>query len=394
MANTDRRKQYTDNNGNMFIPMNVEGGVWNEHFITTPKFVTILAIIATLFLTIIYINARENVTVISYFVYFGTWFIISSLALRFIVFEEKFYYNMYKKLQKHGITTPAIFWDIVYINDTDDGAVVTFSDTRLGVFVKLDRDTIIGKDDEFKEMHYDAISEFYKEIVSLKYNFVQMNIMERAGKDPRLKELSELTYKNDNPNICKLMELQIGHIKTVTNESLYETDYFLFYTNDLSKSNTIIQEISDSLFKILDGAYIGYQILTFNNILELVKELRGVNYFNPTEASIMLFDLENSIAMKPFNISNIIWKDGNNQKLNSVEVAKINNIASEILKGDIESSKISFKKAVYRKEKESEFGVDFNDLFGIDNDTNKNSQINNLGNEELLNNDENTFIDF
>ena len=43
MANSKRR--YIDKNGSMFIPMNVEGGTWNEHFITTPKLITIGAIV-------------------------------------------------------------------------------------------------------------------------------------------------------------------------------------------------------------------------------------------------------------------------------------------------------------------------------------------------------------
>ena len=41
MANVTRRRKYVDSGGGMFIPMNVEGGTWNEHFITTPKLVTI-----------------------------------------------------------------------------------------------------------------------------------------------------------------------------------------------------------------------------------------------------------------------------------------------------------------------------------------------------------------
>ena len=60
---------------------------------------------------------------------------------------------MYKQLKESEITTPAIFWDIASIKDTIDGAILTYSDAKIGILLRIERDTITGKPPEFKETH-------------------------------------------------------------------------------------------------------------------------------------------------------------------------------------------------------------------------------------------------
>lgn len=361
MANTKRRAEYTDRNGNMFIPMNVEGGIWNEHFITTPKLICIVLIIISIFIIITYLQS-EAAKFTQYIIWIGIWAFISLQVLRFIVFEEKFYYKMYLELKEHAISSPSLFWDIASIKDTDEGAIMTYSDAKIGIMIKLERDTITGKNSDFKEIHYDAISDFYREVATIKYSFIQMNIMEQAGKDPRLHELSKLVYKSDNNNICKLMEMEVGYIKNITHYSLYESDYFLFYTQDLSKVDTIIGDASECIFRILDGAYIGYTILSSKEVVDFVKEEYGVNYFNSTDASLQMFDRNAANIATPFNVYGIIWNDGEDQELTNQEINKIRGITSDIIKETVDQNNVSFKKTIYRKNTKNKIGVDFSKL--------------------------------
>lgn len=361
MANTKRRSEYIDRNGNMFIPMNVEGGVWNEHFITTPKLICIAGMILSLFVIVATLNS-DNASFARYCIWLGIWGIISITLLRFVIFEEKFYYRMYKELQQHEISSPALFWNIASIKDTDEGAIITYSDARIGIMVKLERDTITGKNKDFKETHYDAISDFYKEVATNRYSFVQMNIMEQAGKDPRLNELSKIVTKSDNDNICKLMEMQVGHIKNITHAALYESDYFLFYTTDVSKIDIIVQDVSECVFKILDGAYVGYQILTSKEIVDLVKEIYGVNYFNATEASLLMFDQTASSMIVPFTVSGILWSDQYQQELKSTEINKLRDMTSSVIRETKKPKDLALKQTLYRRDDKSKIGIDFSEL--------------------------------
>lgn len=396
MANTKRREAYTDRNGNMLIPINVEGGNYNEHFMTTPKLICLMFIIGALAF-IIYRCSHGNGGLISWVIWLSIWLILSITASRFIIFEEKFYYRMYLDLKEHEITTPAIFWDIASIKDTDEGAIITYSDAKIAIMVKVDRDTITGKTHDFKETHYDAISDFYRDVITQKYSFVQMNIMEQAGKDPRLAELSKIIYKSDNRNIQKLMEMEVGHIKNITHSSLYESDYFLFYTNDIAKIDTIIMDITESIFKLLDGAYVGYRILSSKDIVELLKDEFGVNYFNYTEASLLMYNNNINSMIKPFDITGILWTDGEDQNLNSKEINKLRMITSGVIKETIKTSEVSIKKSLYRKEEKNKIGVDFRSLSENTNSTN-NKTLNNIvkpgkPNKKQVQNSNNNYIE-
>lgn len=358
MANTNRR--YLDRNGYQFMPMNVQGSYTETRFMTTVKWITLACIIASAGL--IYFILFEKGRPINYILFYGLWAFISSLLIRFVIFEETFYYKMYLKLKDSQITTPAEFWNISSINDTDEGAILTFSDGRVGVVLKVDRDTITGKTEDFRETHYDAISDFYREITNLKYSFVQMNIMEQAGNDPRLSEMSKLVYKDSNPNICKLIEEQFGHIKNITHKTLYESDYFLIYTTDLSKVDMIISDAIDCVYKLLDGAYIGYNFLSQIELVELIKEYYNVSYFDAVEATLVM-SKNNGYNMKnPFTITEVWFTDGKTQKVTNKELYKINQITSEILNGTKDSDSVSIKDAILSKENKKDFNVDFNSI--------------------------------
>lgn len=343
MANSERR--YTDKKGNMFIPMNVEGGSWNENFMTTTKLTALGVSIFIAIALIAWLKGRYAGPS-AYIIIMGSYLIAFQFVLRYIIFEERFYYKMYKELKESEITTPAMFWNIASIKESDDGAILTYADGKIGILVKLERDTITGKNKDFKEDHYDAISDFYKELTDRKYRFVQMNIMEQAGNDPRLSELDKLTHKNDNPNICKLMEKQIGYIKNITHRTLYESDYVLVYTNDMTRIDSIVNDTIESIYRIMDGAFIGFRIVQSRDIIEFIKEEYGVKYFNHTEATLSMFKSNTIMTKKPFEISEIEFSTGEVQNIGTKELNILNNITRGVADGTVDIDKVSIKESI------------------------------------------------
>lgn len=404
MANTSRRQ--LDSAGNQFMPMNVEGGSWDENFISTKKLVAMGALFFIL-LFMIMVYADQGTSFGRVAIGICLWLLAAQWVVRYIVFEEKFYYKMYKIMKDHEITTPAIFWDITSIKDSYDGAIMTYSDTKIGILVRLERDTITGKNKDFKETHYDAISDFYRELVQSKYKFVQMNVMQQAGNDPRLDELSKLIHKSDNKNICELMEREIGFIKSISHKTLYESDYILIYTSDLQKVDSIIDDAVECIYKILDGAYIGYRVLTAREIIEFVKEIYGVKYFNYTQATLDMFKLSGTHTGKPFSICEIQYTDGSSQNITNYEINKIYQMTSDVMSGTRRIEDISLQETLKRKEVKNN-GVSFEDLskgFYVDESINQlnkgrpskrfgklhgNSQYTNQNN----NNDQSEFMDY
>lgn len=366
MANTSRRIR--DKNNNQFLPMNVEGSGYNDKFMTTPKMVTIILILASLFLVITYLTSNY-IRWTGWVILLAAWFVASLYALRYIVFEEKFYYRMYKEMQNKTVTTPATFWNIASVKDTEDGAILTYADAKVGIIVKVNRDTITGKPEGFEEVHYDAVSDFYRSVWNGKYNIVHMNLMEPAGNDPRLSELDKIAVNCENQNIKSLVQMQVGHIKIKASKSLYESDYYLIYTYNIDKVDYIVADVVESMLKLLDGAYIGYSILDKKELIELDKYQFGVRYFNMTDASLNIYKNESGAREVPFTIDGIVWTDGYEQKLENTEKNKLRRITSDMINETAKQSDISLKKTIYVKKEKNNVGIDFEKLGSIPSST-------------------------
>lgn len=367
MANSQRR--ILDRNGNQFIPMNVEGQDYNDSFWDTKK---VICLILTLFCggALIATITSTPLTIAGILIYVGGYLLIASYIFRYVIFEEKFYYRMYKELKGNEITTPAIFWNIASIKNTEDGAILTYADAKVGVLVKIDRDTITGKPDDFEETHYDAISDFYRDLTGLGYSFVQLNVMEMAGKDPRLVELDKLAVKCDNDNIRKLIELQVGHIKNIAQNSLYESDYILIYSYDITRMDNIIPDVIEVMFTLLEGAYLGYKIMNQRDLIELEKESFGIKYFNSTDASLNIYKHDAASSSYPFHVTGIVWDDGHEQELDDVRKNRLRNITTALIRETVDYEGAKIKENIYEKvdKDKVDVGIDFNKLGTIQGD--------------------------
>ena len=333
-------------------------------FFSTTKLVTITGILVTAFIIGMWLKSEMR-PVSSFIKLYTLWGIISFYLTRFIIFEEKFYFKMYKQRQGNEITTPAIFWNIASIKDTDDGAILTYADARIGILIKVDRDTITGKDVDFEEIHYDAISDFYKVLGERGYSFVQMNLMEPSGKDPRLKELDKIALKCENNNIKELVELQVGHIKKIARNSLYESDYFLIYTFDITKVDSIISDTIEMMMKLLDGAYIGYRVMSQRELIELDKEMFGIKYFNYTDASLNIYKEDAASQSMPFIIDSIVWSNNGADEIQTLDNNtrnKLRIMTSEVISSSDDFEETALKDAIYVKEEEIKIGVEFDSL--------------------------------
>lgn len=341
--NTDRRKM--DSQGRMFIPMNVEGGGYDNKFLNSKKMVCIISmavadVVLYLSLTDATISSAGKLII---------WLIVvvaSIYLIRYVVFEEKYFYKMYKKMKANKNPKPDVFWHIASVRETSRGTISIFSDLKIGVLVKLDKDSIIGRDDQFEEAHFDAISDFYKEVNLRKYSFVQINFMEQAGKDPRLAKLDDLVAGIENENIAKLIELQLGYIKNITRATLYESDYILIYTGDINRMDTILDDVEDIMDKILEGAYMGYDILNLNDMVELFKEQMGVSYFDAAEAAVNTFKNSNFQIKKAIQLVDITLENGVTIKLDDRAIYNIKRLASCISDGSIKDGEWTIRETI------------------------------------------------
>jgi hypothetical protein len=330
----------------MFIPMNVEGGGYDENFFSTPKLITVGLLVLVLVILIATLASPENrLSALGKVLAIVFYLFIASFVVRYVIFEERYYFKMYKKMLANQNPTTAVFWRIAAIRDTVRGGILRYSDGKYGAILKLERDSIIGKNSEFRESHFDALSDFYKEIALRKLAFVQLNMMERADNDSRIPALDTLILNEPNANLRKVLQLELGYIKNRSRETLYETDYILVYTTKLERVDSLISDIQSCASILLDGAYSGFEILGQREIIDLHKEIFGIGYFNLSEASINTFN-EVGAKKKAITLKALKLTNGRTVELTKRDTDIINRLLKRVEDGEVDISDISVLKAL------------------------------------------------
>ena len=332
--------------GRMFIPMNVEGGGYDENFFSTPKLITAGLLVLVLVILIATLASPENrLSALGKVLAIVFYLFIASFVVRYVIFEERYYFKMYKKMLANQNPTTAVFWRIAAIRDTVRGGILRYSDGKYGAILKLERDSIIGKNSEFRESHFDALSDFYKEVALRKLAFVQLNMMERADNDSRIPALDTLILNEPNANLRKVLQLELGYIKNRSRETLYETDYILVYTTKLERVDSLISDIQSCASILLDGAYSGFEILGQREIIDLHKEIFGIGYFNLSEASINTFN-EVGAKKKAITLKALKLTNGRTVELTKRDTDIINRLLKRVEDGEVDISDISVLKAL------------------------------------------------
>ena len=332
--------------GRMFIPMNVEGGGYDENFFSTPKLITAGALVLVLVILIATLVSPDNrLSVLGKVLTVLLYLFIASFVVRYVIFEERYYFKMYKKMLANQNPTTAVFWRIAAIRDTVRGGILRYSDGKYGAILKLERDSIIGKNSEFRESHFDALSDFYKELALRKLAFVQLNMMERADNDSRIPALDTLILNEPNANLKKVLQLELGYIKNRSRETLYETDYILVYTTKLERVDSLISDLQACASILLDGAYSGFEILGQREIIDLHKEIFGIGYFNISEASINTFN-EVGAKKKAITLKALKLTNGRTVELTKRDTDIINRLLKRVEDGEVDISDISVLKAL------------------------------------------------
>ena len=303
--NSDRRT--LDSSGRSFMPKNMDISDANDAFMSTPKLFTAFGLFAMYAIWFIWAGT-SNLNFIGYVITFIPLTFIAQIILRLVIFQERYYYKIWCRDKEIGNPKPSIFWSISSVRTSSLGDVLVFSDMKMGCVLELEKDTIIGRASDNEERHYDAWSEFYKQINLAGYSFVQLNVMEPAGKDVRLTELSDIAVKSPNDGVKLVLEASVGYMKEISRATLNERDYILIYTTNLNKLDTIVSDVVELGSEILNGAYAAARVLSAKEVFTVMQDIWNVSVFNGVEAQMEVYRHSGIKMTNPFKLVNI-YKD-------------------------------------------------------------------------------------
>lgn len=325
-------------NGKIFLPINIDGVEQADHFMTIPKIVSLGLMVALLLL----ILANSSQGGINIFLGLFLWSIVATYTTRYIIFEEKRYYKAYLQTKKVEICTPAEFFKITAVRETPAGSVIMFQNGQVGILVKLERGTVVGRPSDFMGEHYDAMSEMYRALLKANLKFLLLDVCESTGNESTVDALGRLTVNSANKNINKLMELQVGFMKTLVNDTIYSKDYMLIYT-DAARIGTLIAESEEALRMSLEGAIDGYEFMDQNGISTFVSEYFGVGFFSGEDV------LRSGVIRKAFKVVGVEYTDGIRISIGDEERKKLEKQVKCVEDGSCTARQLSLRKALSAK---------------------------------------------
>ena len=308
--NSQRRRR--DASGRTFMPKNMDIGDRQDSFMSTPK----LFMLVGIFLIFVVWFLWAGTIGLSKFGYMVTGvpvLFIVQLIVRYGIFQEKYYYKIWQRDKQLGNPTASAFWNVASIRTSSLGDVLVFADLKIGCVLELEKDTIIGRASDNQEKHYDAWSEFYKALNLKDYSFVQLNIMEPAGKDVRLQELSDIAVSSPNAGVQMVLEASVGYMKEISRATLNERDYILVYTKKTSKMDTIVEDAIEFGSKLLEGSYAAVKVLSSKEAFNVMRDLWNVNVFNGIEAQMDVYRHAGYKIEEPLKVVTIFKDNFNTQ---------------------------------------------------------------------------------
>lgn len=299
MANTNRRLPDRDNK--MFIPTSIDRNTGAEESkFSGGQIVALGALLVCDVLTVLIMlgstfNSKFNAIVWVLFI------IVNLIIIDRLVIGSNKYKKLLDEIDEYNGVVPSKLWDISNIDNHTDGSIVEFTDGRIGVYVKLDRDTLIGHSSEFKEEFYDNISDVYRELNEHNYKYVVMNIMSNAGKDKRIDELDKVvdSASRENAALGELIQMQVEHIKKITENNLYEEEIMFISTENKVDRDNFLDDVIMILSKLIDTGYSGFTIMKEADIKEFAKYEFGVK-------DIDIDELENLALITDKDISGAV----------------------------------------------------------------------------------------
>lgn len=245
-----------------------------------------IAILLTIFMV------RGNGTIVSkVLIIAGVWLLII-FFVRFKLLREQVYSDAYETLKEiDNIPSTDSFWNIYEIDD-EYPYICHFRDGKSGIFVRLEKDVVVGKEDNVMFNHFDAISEAYNIAGSSDINMCQIDYMDNVGNDPRLNFLYDSLNNCDNPDMRDALLSMYSNLQEEMSHNYASFDVYLFTCRN--KEDQLWYNVKKIVDMMLCGNYLTFRALDIEGIRTTCMAVFNLTEFSAIEAC------ENIVSNKKF----------------------------------------------------------------------------------------------
>ena len=247
----------------------------------------IVAVIGVFVIFALYFNTEVEPAGIN-ILYGSIALILVSVIVRIILLKENKYRKEYTELLDNDYEGNSnLFWGIFDIGE-EYPYICHFANGRVGIFVRLEKDVIIGKESNEEYKHYEAISDAYNLVGNSAVDMVHIDYMDNVGRDERMGLAFTELDKCENPDIKDVMRDLYNHLQMQMDEMVSTYDIYLFLMRG-SNISSFEYNVRSILQRFLDANYNSYTILSSEGIIEVCKSLYNLYDFSAMSASRAVF---------------------------------------------------------------------------------------------------------
>ena len=207
---------------------------------------------------------------------------VVTYSVRFLLLQEgKLRKQYYEQLDNDYKISTEDIWGIYEI-DGDEIRVAPYLNGRLGIFFALEKDVIVGLDAESEFKHYEAVSDAYNEVAKNRAQIIHIDYMTHVGRDPRMAKLYEQASKSPNPDMRAVLNGIYSHLDdTMRDEISTYAAYVILSPATEGQYNQIARKVIE---RVMEGNYLGYTMLSDEQIRDLTVELFNLHSFSVVDA--------------------------------------------------------------------------------------------------------------
>ena len=278
--------------------------------------------------------SSESLAIWQRILYFAGVCYIALMVLRFVVLKESHYSKMYEQLVKSDFSLQDTdFWRIFDISPVYP-YICYFTNGRQGMFIRMERDALTGKEGDAVYNHYEAISDAYNKAHTLNMDIVHIDYMDNIGNDARLDTLYNDLERVKNPDMQDMLLDIYNNLEEEMSYSYTSYDIYLFITRD--RVENLLYNVQQVASIMLGGNFITYRVLNKAELSGVCTALFNFNDFSINEACEKLVRSDTISGIVPISIKH---SNGQVEKLNNTVAEK------EELQRQAEERAMNAKKA-------------------------------------------------
>lgn len=237
--------------------------------------------------------------------------LVVTTFIRFFVLKETVYSDIYESLKEVDfMPDSSCFWKIYDIN-YDYPYICHYTNGLKGIFVRMEKDVVVGKSDTVMYDHFEGISEAYNRASSMNINMYHIDYMDNVGNDPRLKQMYDDLKDVDNPDMQDVLLDIYQNLQEEMSRDYSSFDTYVFFTRD--KLENFIYNVQAICGEMLGGNFLSYKVLDTNGIRQSCMALFNLHEFSVINASETLLKNSSHAGIVPISVEH---GDGTVEKIN------------------------------------------------------------------------------